>query len=128
MGTLRLAAVFGGAAVLEGVLQANAERVFLVSELVDEIARVAPEREIGIRGRSVERRARAVLIVVVEQISGIVRSGACGRREGVERDVGGPPAGLRVERNLEEERLSGSSPTPRVWCEGAEMRNARHRA
>jgi len=43
MGTLRLAAMFGGTALLQRLLQANAERVFLVSELVDEIARVAPE-------------------------------------------------------------------------------------
>jgi hypothetical protein len=43
VGALLLPAVFGRAVVLEGLAQADAERVFLVSELVDEIAGVAPE-------------------------------------------------------------------------------------
>lgn len=46
-------------------LQADGERVFLVGKLVDEVARVTPEREgVRVRGRCVERGARAILIVV----------------------------------------------------------------
>lgn len=56
--------------------QADGKRVFLVGKLVDEVARVTPEREVvGVRGRCVEGGPRAILIVV-EQISGIAVTGA----------------------------------------------------
>jgi hypothetical protein len=54
-----------GAGVVEAPLQADAEGIFLVSELVDEITSVAPEREVGVGRGRVERRPDAVLIVLV---------------------------------------------------------------
>jgi hypothetical protein len=91
-------------------LQANRERVFLVGELVDKIARVTPEREVvGVRGGRVERRPRAVLIVV-QKISTVTVTGACGRAQVMERDVSrAPPTAAGVERNNEGCRLRGAA-------------------
>jgi hypothetical protein len=58
-----------GLVVVERPLQADAERVFLVSKLVDKVAGVTPEREVRVGRGSVEGRPGAVLIVVVEEIS-----------------------------------------------------------
>jgi hypothetical protein len=54
-----------GTGVVEAPVQADAEGIFLVSELVDEITSVAPEREVGVGRGRVEGRPDAVLIVLV---------------------------------------------------------------
>lgn len=86
-------------------LKADGERVFLVGKLVDEVARVTPERKIvRVRRRCVEGGPRAIL-VVIEQISGIAVTRARGRAQVVERDVGRSPTATRVKRNDEGCRL-----------------------
>jgi len=69
--------MFGEMAFLERMAQSDAERVLLVGKLVDEVTGVAPEREVGLGGRGVEGRACAVLILFVEQISGISLARPC---------------------------------------------------
>lgn len=89
---LLLASMLGRVGSVERSPQADAERIFLVSELVNEIACVAPKREVGVGFGGVEGGAWAVLVVVLEEISGIsVSIVTCRRREGVEWDVGWPP-------------------------------------
>lgn len=92
----------------ERVAQAEAEGVFLAGKLVDEISRVGPQREVGVGGGGVERRAGAVPVVVVEQMGGVAGPWMCRRGEGVERNVGRPPRG-RDGRNLEGGRLVGAA-------------------
>ena len=46
-------------------MQADAEGVVLVGELVDKVTSVAPEREVRIGLGGVEGRASALLVVVV---------------------------------------------------------------
>jgi hypothetical protein len=94
-----------GLVVVERPLQADAERVFLVSKLVDKVAGVTPEREVRVGRGSVEGRPGAVLIVVVEEISWILVAGTCWGRERVERDVGRPPVVVRGGRNLDRDEL-----------------------
>jgi len=130
--SLRLSAAILGGVAVERLAQADAERVFLVGELVDEIARVAPKREVGIGIGSVEGGARALLIVVVEQMGRIAVPLACRRRgEGVEWDIRRPPAAVRKGRNFEDERLTGSSLDSTCWCKeeaATTVVDARHRA
>jgi hypothetical protein len=93
--------------------QADGEGVFLVGKLVDEVTGVTPEREVvRVRGRGVERGARAILIV--EQISGVGVTGARGRAQVMERDVRRSPTAASVERNGEGCRLR-EQPTPMQW-------------
>ena len=66
----------GGVGVLERLAKADAERVFLVGELVYEVAGVTPEGEIRVCRGGVEGGARASLAVAVEQISRVGVSGA----------------------------------------------------
>ena len=49
----------------------------MVGKLIDEVAGVTPDGKTRVGGRSVERGASAVLIVVVEEISGIVLLRPC---------------------------------------------------
>ena len=64
-----LTAMFRGRmASFERVSQADAEGIFLVGELVNEVAGVAPDRKPRVGRGGVEGGARAVL-VVVKQIS-----------------------------------------------------------
>ena len=106
--TLLLAAWARCLPSFERVLEMGAERALLVSELVDEVTSVAPEREVRIGLGGVEGRAGALLVVVVQQVGRVAAPLACRGREGVERDVGGPP-GVRVGRNLEGWRLVGAA-------------------
>lgn len=76
-GLRRKAGVLLVSAVRRSVaLEADSEGVFLVGELVDEVAGITPKREVvGVRGRCVEGGPRAILIVV-EQISRVAVTGA----------------------------------------------------
>jgi hypothetical protein len=76
-GPLLVSPMLGRMGVVETPLEADAEGVFLVSELVDKITSVAPEREARVGRGCVEGRPDAILIVVVEQISGILLARAC---------------------------------------------------
>lgn len=89
----------------------DAEGIFSVSKLVDEVTSVAPDGEVRIGRWGVEGGARAVLIVVVEEISRIAVSGTGRAREVVEGDVGRPPVAVGVGRNGEGRRLLGRQPS-----------------
>lgn len=66
-----------GVSSFERVAQADAERVFLVGELIDEVTGVVPKRKIRVGFGSVEGRACALLVVVVQQMGCAVVPLAC---------------------------------------------------
>lgn len=74
--TLLMSAVLGLMTALERRVETNAEWVFPFSELVNKVAGVTPKRKVGVVRRSVKGGSRTVLIVAVEEISGIVVSRA----------------------------------------------------
>lgn len=123
---LLLAARPGGTASFERVAQADAEGVLLISELVNEVTGVAPQREIRVGLGGVEGGAGARLVVVgvvVQQMGRVAASLAGGRGKGVQRDVGRPSA-VGVGRNLEDWRLRLEQPNSKSrWAEA----DARHR-
>lgn len=106
---LLLAAWPGRAPTLERLAQADAERVFLVGKLVDEITGVAPKREVRVGLGGVEGGAGALLVVVVVQQMGCVAASLASRGgKRVKWNVGRPPV-VRVGRNLEGWRLVGAA-------------------
>lgn len=106
--SLLRSAVFGAGSV-ERLPQADSKRVLLVCQLVDKIARVTPEGEIGITRGGVEGGARAVPVVVVQKISRVWIPRACRRGQIVQRDVCRPPSTVRIGGNIDGGRLKGSS-------------------
>lgn len=82
------------------------ERVFLVGKLVDEIACVAPDGEVGLDGAGVGGPPAGLLLV--RRLLGLVWSWGGG--EGVEGYIGRPPRARVEGRNLEGSGLEWSSP------------------